>query len=262
MYCRALNLSPPLQMSVPPVALAARRVIAAASHSSHEGGGKCVFTVSLTTTNKTEMHQRLQIQSVCMQQHLRVVYSWSLLLIINWNVCRSGRQPLTQTSWQMIRKYILYWHGLCILERTAAMSFFTLFSVLQSCTFTGCVFHSEDLEDTELCFGHSWCCRLHGQRVHEDAGDLAWAARICAISSPAYPHQGESQTACTGIYITPRNITGLLLTFLCLLAEIPLGRWKPLSDPQRSHQRSAQWLRGIPSLRGSVTFLSCVLLLI
>lgn len=33
-------------MRLPTAALAARRAFAAASHSGHEGGGQCVFTVT------------------------------------------------------------------------------------------------------------------------------------------------------------------------------------------------------------------------
>lgn len=45
--------SPRLQMSASSAALAARRVLAAASHSSHEGGGQCLFTASFSQTQPT-----------------------------------------------------------------------------------------------------------------------------------------------------------------------------------------------------------------
>lgn len=57
------------------------------------------------------------------------------------------------------------------------------------------VFRSEDLEDPDHRAGLPWGWRLHGQRLHEDAGALARAGGIRAVSSPAYPHQGGPQTA-------------------------------------------------------------------
>lgn len=62
---------------------------------------------------------------------------------------------------------------------------------------TACFSHSEDLEDTDYCFGVPRCQRLHGQRLHEGAGTPARAAGIRAVSSPAHPHQGEPRSGGT-----------------------------------------------------------------
>lgn len=44
---------------------------------------------------------------------------------------------------------------------------------------------------------------------------------------------------------------------ICLLPEISLGRRKPHSVPQPSYECSTRWLWELPSLRGSLSFLSC-----
>lgn len=59
-----------LQMSLSPAALAARRVFAAASHSSHEGGGQCVFpdpfkqTKWLKLLDLTSLHTQVALQTL------------------------------------------------------------------------------------------------------------------------------------------------------------------------------------------------------
>ncbi len=104
----------------------------------------------------TKMHQSLQIQSFCMQLYIWVTNSWSLWLIINWNICRAGSCPAFMRLGKSSGIIFYYWYRLCR-EKAAAIYFFMPYLVLQSCAFTGCVFHSEDLEDTDHCAGHSWC---------------------------------------------------------------------------------------------------------
>lgn len=236
-------------MSLPSAALAARRMFAAASHSGHEGGGQCVFTLTFNQTQPRCIKASRFRASAC--NCSRVMYIWSLLLNIN---CGASSCPAHSCHLAIHQK---------------------LYSIISLVAF-----HSEDVEDTDHCVGLAWCWCLHCQRLHKDAGTLTWATGICAIFSPAYPHQGEPQTACTHILLllqqdlqnttlTPikkwyrMNINDFfppLLTRMlkCLLPEISLGRWQPLSVPQLSCKCSAWRLRELPSLRGSVTFVSCV----
>lgn len=117
-------------------------------------------------------------------------------------------------------------------------------------------FYSEDLEDTHLCVGLTWCRCVHGQRLHEDARPSTSSGRICAVSSPAHPHQGQSATLSylAGFTIKIYYVKNINVSLLCLLPEISLGRWKPLYVPQPSYKRSAWRLWELPSLRGSVIF--------
>lgn len=157
-------------MSLPSAALAARRVFAAASHSGHEGGGQCVFTLTFNQTQPRCIKASRFRASAC--NCSRVMYIWSLLLNIN---CGASSCPA---------------HS-CYLANHQKLYF--IISLV--------AFHSEDVEDTDHCVGLAWCWCLHCQRLHKDAGTLTWAAGICAIFSPAYPHQGEPQTACTHILL-------------------------------------------------------------
>lgn len=81
--------------------------------------------------------------------------------------------------WQIIRKCVLLLYGLY--SDTATVIYFCivpidiagLYSVPQPCTFTGCVFHSKDLEDTVLRVGLTWRWSLLAQRLPEGEGTSA-----------------------------------------------------------------------------------------
>lgn len=91
------------------------------------------------------------------------------------------------------------------------------------------VFHSKDLEDTDCGLGLPWCGCLHGQCLHEGAGTPARGAGIRAVSSPAHPHQGEPQAACTHrikdwllAALSPcRSFLGAMGTTLCSTTLTP-----------------------------------------
>lgn len=139
-----------------------------------------------------------------------------------------------------------------------------------------CLFsHSEDLEDTDHRAGLARRCHLHGQRLHEDAGKLTRAARICAVFSPAYPHQGEPPAACTRVltllpthtiktqyrmkcfsqFLTymlmspPRNFPGAMETTLCSTTLIQTLYLKATRTPTTERMQPT-WLHyaGIKSL--------------
>lgn len=242
-------------------ALAARRVFAAASHSSHEGGGQCVFPVALIQP-KCLKASRFR-SPVCNDASVSCIVAACCWTLTEMSAELAAGLHI-HALWQIIS--FNHWYGLH--SRTAALIYVCivhtvvnrLYWVLRSCALFKkyilllIVLHSEDLEDTDHRVGHSWCQRLHGQRLHEDAGSLAWTARLCAVSSPAYPLQGELTVSAwftevksevnesifsdllTSLY---RNFPGGMETTLCSTTLTPTlcptATRAPITEETKSH---------------------------